>query len=160
MSAMPAAKPEGVRTLVEDLRRRQVSSVEVVRRYLERIAEVNPGLNAVVTVRADEAIRDAEAAEASIKAGTAGPLAGLPFTVKDTIETAGVRTTAGSKLLAEYVPVADAPAVARLRALGAILLGKTNSPEFAMIFSTDNALFGRTKNPRDPALTPGGSSGG
>ncbi len=103
---------------------------------------------------------EARVAEEAYASGSARPLEGLPFTVKDTIETAGVRTTAGSTLLSDYIPAVDAPAVARLRAAGAILLGKSNVPEFAMLYTTDNDLFGRTGNPADPRLTAGGSSGG
>ncbi len=139
---------------------REVSPVEVIDAYLERIEEVNPRINAVVTLRAAEAREEAKQAEVAIREGGSGRLLGIPFTVKDTIETAGVRTTAGSNSLRDYVPTVDAPVVALMRQEGAILLGKTNAPEFAMTYSTDNDLFGRTKNPWSLDLTPGGSSGG
>lgn len=146
--------------LVQLMHSRRLSPVEVTKAFLDRIDEVNPTINAVVTLRREDALTEANLAESAIAKGTAECLTGLPFTVKDTIETAGVRTTAGSRLLANNVPTPDAPAVARLRSEGAILLGKTNTPEFAMIYSTDNALFGRTLNPWNLDLTVGGSSGG
>ncbi|HEV3309521.1 MAG TPA: amidase, partial [Chloroflexota bacterium] len=138
----------------------QISPVEIVRMYLDRIEEINSSTNAVVTLCGERAMAEARAAERSLIKGESGRLTGLPFTVKDTIETAGVRTTAGSKMRANELPRADAPVVARFRELGAILLGKTNTSEFAMTFGTDNALFGRTINPWNGKLTPGGSSGG
>src|SRR5690242_10664053 len=137
--------------LVELLRKREVSAREVVEAHLQRIALINPQLNAIVTLN-PQAIEQAELA--------AGELAGLPITIKDTIETAGLRTTSGSRLRADYVPVRDAPAVARLKAAGAIILGKTNAAEMAMDYTADNPVFGRTSHPLSPALTPGGSSGG
>src|SRR5690349_2258773 len=137
--------------LVELLRKREVSAREVVEAHLQRIALINPQLNAIVTLN-PQAIEQAELA--------AGELAGLPITIKDTIETAGLRTTSGSRLRADYVPVRDAPAVARLQAAGAIVLGKTNAAEMAMDYNADNPLFGRTVHPQNPRLTPGGSSGG
>src|SRR5689334_4128389 len=137
--------------LVELLRKREVSPREVVEAHLQRIALINPQLNAIVTLN-PQAIEQAELA--------AGELAGLPTTIKDTIETAGLRTTSGSRLRADYVPMRDAPAVARLKAAGAIVLGKTNAAEMAMDYNADNPVFGRTAHPQDPKLTPGGSSGG
>src|SRR5690349_3826621 len=137
--------------LVELLRKREVSAVEVIEAHLEQISRLNPGLNAIVTLnpRALDLARSAS-----------GELAGLPITIKDTIETAGLRTTSGSRLRADYVPSADAPTVARLKAAGAILLGKTNAAEMAMDYNADNPVFGRTVHFVDPRLTPGGSSGG
>ena len=137
--------------LVELLRKREVSAVEVVEAHLEQISRLNPQLNAIVTLNP----------QAVDLAGSAtGELGGLPITVKDTIETAGLRTTSGSRLRADYVPVRDAPAVARLKAAGAIVLGKTNAAEMAMDYNADNPVFGRTVHFLDPKLTPGGSSGG
>jgi amidase len=134
--------------------------VEVVEAYLRRIDDLNPTLNAIVTI-APDAMEKARAAEAAVMRGDVlGPLHGIPLTVKDTIETAGIRTTSGSALRADYVPKHDAPAVARIRAAGAIILGKTNTAEMAMDYTADNPVFGRTNNPHDPLLTPGGSSGG
>lgn len=122
--------------------------------------DLNPRLNAVVTL-APDAVERARALEASLARGEeAGPLAGVPLTVKDTIETGGLRTTFGSRVFAGHVPPRDAPAVARLRAAGAIILGKTNASELALDYTAENEVFGRTNNPFDDALTPGGSSGG
>lgn len=146
--------------LVVAMRRAEVSPVEVIDAYIDRIERVNPALNAIVTLRGDEARAEAVAAERARRRGDRRPLLGVPFTVKDVIATAGVRTTCGSRLFATHVPTADATCVARLRAAGAILLGKTNCPEFALDPQTDNLLFGPTRNPWDYARTPGGSSGG
>jgi amidase len=146
--------------IVQAIKARQRSPVEVVQTHLDRIAELNPALNAVVTV-APDVLERARAAEAALMRGEElGALHGVPITIKDTIETAGLRTTSGSRLRAEYVSVTDAPAVARLRAAGAIILGKTNAAEMAMDYTADNPVFGRTNHPQDPKLTPGGSSGG
>jgi amidase len=128
---------------------------------LRRIEEVNPQLNAVVTLTADSARRAAQDADAAIAGGKIlGPLHGVPMTIKDSHETAGVVTTAGTLGRKAYVPPSDSTAVARLRAAGAILLGKTNTPELTYAFETDNLVFGRTNNPYDLTRTPGGSSGG
>lgn len=143
--------------LVALVRRRELSPLDVVRAHLDRIDEVNPQLGAVVCLRDREAI---EAEARCAQRAVAGPLHGLPFTVKDSIATAGVRTTCGSRLLADHVPGTDATAVARMRAAGALLLGKTNCPEFALSMHTDNLLFGPTHNPLRDGVTPGGSSGG
>ncbi|MGB7924308.1 MAG: amidase [Pyrinomonadaceae bacterium] len=146
--------------LAELIRGREVSPVEVVEAHLRRIEELNPHLNAVVTL-APDAISRARSMEAAIMRGDlVGALHGVPFTVKDTIETQGVRTTSGSLMRAAYVPLEDAPSVARLKAAGAIMIGKTNVSEMAMNYDADNPVFGRTNNPHDTARTPGGSSGG
>jgi amidase len=148
-------------TLAAAIRAKQVSSVEVVNAHLARIAVVNAALNAVVQLTAEAARRDAAAADAALVRGAPrGPLHGVPFTVKDTLETAGVICTGGTTGRATFVPEADATAVARLRAAGAILLGKTNTPEIAAAFESDNLVYGRTNNPYDLARTPGGSTGG
>ncbi len=142
------------------IRGREVSPVEVVESFLRRIERVNPSLNAVVTLNR-EALDCAREAEAVVMRGEeVGPLHGVPLTVKDTIETKGLRTTSGSMLRAEFVPEEDATAVARLRAAGAIILGKTNVPEMAIPYECDNTVFGRTNNPHDLWRTSGGSSGG
>ncbi len=142
------------------IRQREVSPVEVAKAHLERIARLNPALNAIVTI-APDLVERARAAEAALLQGDdVGALHGVPVTVKDTIDTAGLRTTSGSKIRSDYVPEADAPAVARLKAAGAIVLGKTNAAEMAMDYNADNLVFGRTNHPLDPGLTPGGSSGG
>ena len=149
------------RELVALLREGAVSAREVVDDHLERIAEANPGLNAVVTVAAEQARADAAAVDA-IRARDRDlpPLAGLPMTVKDSFETAGIRTTSGSERYADHVPATDAVAVRRLRDAGAIVLGKTNLSELADDVQSTNTLFGTTNNPWDRARTPGGSSGG
>jgi Asp-tRNA(Asn)/Glu-tRNA(Gln) amidotransferase A subunit family amidase len=142
------------------IRSRTVSPVEVVEAHLQRIARLNPSLNAIVTLAPDLLDR-ARAAEAELMSGKeVGPLHGLPLSVKDTIDTQGLRTTGGSRLLADNVPDRDATVVARLKAAGAIILGKTNTPEMAIPYETDNPVFGRTNNPHALGLTPGGSSGG
>ena len=138
----------------------EVSAREVVLAHLERIDRRNGALNAIVTLRAEEALSDADRLDRARRPASHLPLAGVPFTVKDLIATGGVRTTAGTPLLRDFVPAADATAVRRLREAGAILIGKTNCPEWGMFPYTRNTLFGETHNPVDPSLTPGGSSGG
>ena len=143
------------------IRSKQLSSKSIVEAHLEQIAKVNPKLNAVVQVTAEAARKEADEADAALARGDVkGPLHGVPVTIKDTLETAGVICTGGTKGRASYVPKADATAVARLRAAGAIILGKTNVPELAGAIETDNLVYGRTNNPYDLARTPGGSSGG
>ena len=136
------------------IRRRKVSPVEVVDAVLDRIARLNPQLNAFVTVTADEARRAARAAERALgrRRPTLGPLHGVPFSVKDLVITKGVRTTFGTRLFADNVPTEDAPMVARLKAAGAIMVGKTNTPTLGWL--------GATRNPWGVDRTPGGSSGG
>ena len=151
-------KPLG--EIVGLIRNRDVSPVEVAEAHLQQISRLNPTLNAVVTV-APDVIERAKQAEAAVMRGDElGPLHGAPMTIKDTIETAGLRSTSGSGMRADYVPKRDAPIVARLKAAGAIILGKTNTAEMAMDYTADNPVFGRTNHPLDPKLTPGGSSGG
>ena len=142
--------------------RRELSPVEVADAVLELIETLNPALNAVVTPTPALAREQARAAEADYRRGdTEGrPLLGIPYSVKDTIVTKGIRTTMGSRTLADWVPDLDAPAVERCRAAGGVMLGKTNSPEFGWKGETTNVLFGSTRNPWNLALTPGGSSGG
>ncbi|MFK4503900.1 amidase [Bradyrhizobium barranii subsp. apii] len=139
---------------------RELSPVEVMRAHLDRIAAVNPKLNAIVTL-ADGAIEGARTAEAAVMSGAQlGPLHGVPFTVKDGIDTAGVLTQRGSPIFRGRVPDTDATVVARLKAAGAILIAKTNPPEFSYSIETDNLLTGQTNNPWNLDYTPGGSSGG
>ncbi len=146
--------------LAERIRAKALSPVDVVRAHLARIEAVNPKLNAIVTLFADAEDR-ARAAEAAVRRGERlGPLHGVPFTIKDCVDTAGVRTTRGSRLFATHGPAADATVVARLRAAGGIPIAKTNLPEFALWWETGNLVFGRTVNPWNPARTTGGSSGG
>src|SRR2546421_1801158 len=142
------------------IRARAVSPVEVVEAQLRRIERINPKLNAIVTL-APNAVERAREAEAAIMRGDeVGLLHGVPFTVKDTIETKGLRTTSGSLLRASHIPDKDAPAVASMKSAGAILLGKTNVPEMAIPYECENPVFGRTNNPHDLSKTSGGSSGG
>jgi amidase len=149
------------RALASAIRRRELSSEEVVRACLERIAVVNGHLNAVVQIAADEAVaRSREADAASARGETWGLLHGVPMTIKDSFDTAGMITTGGTKGRAAFVPERDATVVSRLRGAGAILLGKTNTPELTFGFETDNLVYGRTNNPYDLTRTPGGSSGG
>ena len=147
--------------LASAIRSKQLSSKSIVEAHLEQIAKVNPKLNAVVQLTADSARKEADEADAALARGDIkGPLHGVPVTIKDTLETTGVICTGGTKGRANYVPKADATAVARLRAAGAIILGKTNVPELAGAIETDNLVYGRTNNPYDLARTPGGCSGG
>src|SRR5215510_12561978 len=146
--------------LIQLIRTRSVSPVEVAEAHLNRIAELNPKLNAIVTLATDVLDRARRAEEMITRRELVGPLHGVPVTIKDTIATAGLRTTSGSTLRKDYVPENDAPAVARLKAAGAILLGKTNTAEMAMDYTADNPVFGRGNNPHDLTRTPGGSSGG
>jgi len=143
------------------LRRREVSAREVVQAHLDQIERVNPQVNAVVTLVAERALHEARAADERLAAGEpVGPLHGLPMAIKDTHETAGIRTTHGSPILADHVPERDELVVERVRAAGAIVLGKTNTPEFAAGSHTFNPLFGLTRNPYDLSRSAGGSSGG
>jgi amidase len=147
--------------LAAAIRAKKITSKAVVQAYLDRIAAVNPKLNAVVQLTADAARKEADEADAALARGEIkGPLHGVPMTIKDTLETKGVITTGGTKGRAGFVPTADATAVARLRAAGGIMLGKTNVPELAGAIETDNLVYGRTNNPYDLTRTPGGSSGG
>jgi len=143
------------------LRRRELSAREVVQAHLDQIERVNPQVNAVVTLVAERALDEARAADERLAAGEpVGPLHGLPMAIKDTHETAGIRTTHGSPILADHVPERDELVVERVRAAGAIVLGKTNTPEFAAGSHTFNPLFGLTRNPYDLSRSAGGSSGG
>ncbi len=147
--------------LADAIRSKTISSEEVVKTFLERIDEVNPKLNAVVQQDPDAALEAARLADRSIGRGeTLGPLHGVPITLKDSIDTVGLITTGGTLGRAQYLPEKDATVTARLRAAGAILLGKTNTPEFTWSYETDNLVYGQTHNPYDLARTPGGSSGG
>jgi aspartyl-tRNA(Asn)/glutamyl-tRNA(Gln) amidotransferase subunit A len=147
--------------LAEAIARRAVSPVEVVETVLDRIARLDGAVNAFATVTADLARAAARRAEEAVMRGAPlGRLHGVPFSVKDTLDTAGVRTTLGAVRFADRVPKEDAVVVARLQAAGAILIGKTTTPEFAHKGVTDGALFGVTRNPWAPDHTSGGSSGG
>jgi amidase len=147
--------------LARMIRSRELSATELLEAVLARIEAVNPPVNAIVTLapepaRAVAADLDARAARGSF----AGPLHGLPIAIKDVAETAGIRTTFGSPIFASYIPDFDAPHVALLKQAGAVVIGKTNVPEFGAGSQTFNPVFGPTRNPYDARLTPGGSSGG
>jgi amidase len=148
--------------LVALYRRRKVSPTEVVRAVLARIERVNPPLMAYCTVAAEQAVAAARRATASLgkKGATLGPLHGVPVSIKDLTPTKGIRTTWGSKIFEHHVPEADGLVVERLKAAGAIVLGKTNTPEFGAGANTFNAVFGPSRNPWNPKLTCGGSTGG
>jgi amidase len=143
------------------IRAKEISSAEVVEAHLARIEEVNPKLNAVVQLTADAARARAREADAALARGEAwGPLHGVPVTIKDAFETEGVVSVGGTRGRAQYVPREDATGVARYKAAGAVVLGKTNVPEVSLAFESDNLVYGQTKNPYDLTRTPGGSSGG
>ncbi|MBI3637056.1 MAG: amidase, partial [Candidatus Rokubacteria bacterium] len=144
------------------VRARKVSPLEITRAVLDRIARVNPAINAYCTVAAEQALAAARRATAAAARRSArlGPLHGVPVSIKDLTQTKGIRTTFGSKIFEDFVPEEDALVVARLKAAGAIVLGKTNTPEFGAGANTFNAVFGPTRNPWNPALTCGGSTGG
>jgi amidase len=147
--------------LARRFRARTVSPLEVMQAVLARIEAVNPVVNAYVTVAREAALAEARAATRALGRGRAlPPLHGVPVSIKDLTPTRGIRTTWGSRIYADHVPDADALVVERLRAAGAIVVGKTNTPEFGAGGNTFNAVFGATRNPWNPALTCGGSSGG
>jgi Asp-tRNA(Asn)/Glu-tRNA(Gln) amidotransferase A subunit family amidase len=150
--------------MAEGIRAGKVSTVELTDAHLSRIRELNPKLNAFVTVDGDRARDQAMLAEAALsssaKTKSIGPLHGVPISIKSSIDVAGLACECGSVLRKGNVPSEDAPLVKRLRAAGAIILGNTNVPEFLMAYETDNLLYGRTNNPWNPSRTPGGSSGG
>jgi amidase len=161
MTADDSLARKSARELAALIASRKASPVEVLDAHLAVIARVNPNLNAIVTLAADQARSAAQAAEAAIMRGEKpGPLGGLPVAIKDITLTAGIRTTFGSPLYRDHVPEQDAEVVRRLKAAGAIVLAKTNTPEFATGANTVNAVFGATRNPWNPALSPAGSSGG
>ena len=147
--------------LLKLYRARKVSPREVMDAVLARIDAVNPKVNAVVTLARDAALWEARRATAALKRGTPlPPLFGLPVAIKDVTATKGIRTTQGSKLFENHVPEADALVVQRVRAAGGIIIGKTNTPEFAFGPNTVNSVFGATRNPWNLERTAGGSSGG
>ena len=146
--------------IVALVKARQISPVEVVEASLDRIERCNPTLNAVVTLN-EQAIEDAIALEASIKSSSdTHVLCGVPVGIKDLTPVAGLRTTYGSPIFSDHIPTEDAIIVQRLRSEGAIIVGKTNTPEFGAGASTFNEVFGRTRNPWNPERTSGGSTGG
>lgn len=142
------------------LQKREISAQELAAAVLERIAAVEPKIDAFITVTGDTARRQAEKADIAIKKGDAGPLTGIPVAVKDLICTKGIATTCASKMLAGFVPPYNAGVIEKLNAQGAVLVGKLNMDEFAMGSSTENSGFKKTRNPWDLSRVPGGSSGG
>ena len=143
------------------IRDRELSAVELMEAHLARIERINPRVNAIVTLLPETALAGARAADAALARGEAvGPLHGLPIAHKDLTPTAGIRTTYGSPIFADFVPAENGLIVERLQGAGAITIGKTNTPEFGAGSQTFNALFGATRNPYDPTKTCGGSSGG
>lgn len=147
--------------MAASLRGNEISPAELVRAHLARIDAINPRINAYVQVDADRAMAQARSAEdAVVRNAQVGPLHGVPISIKSSIEVAGLRCEAGTKLRAGYVAKSDAPLVKRLKNAGAIVLGTTNTPELLMAWETDNLLYGRTNNPWDLSRTSGGSSGG
>lgn len=148
-------------TLANIIRERQVSCEEVVTAYLKRISRYNPQLNAIVTLDQEQVYQQAKKADRALADGEYfGLLHGIPITIKDSLETKGLKTTCSYEPLANYIPKKDATVVAKLKAAGAIILGKTNTPKLTGDFQTNSPLFGRTNNPWNLDYTPGGSSGG
>ena len=148
-------------TLARFIRTNLVSSAAVVDAHLARLEAANPKLNAVVQLQAEVARQQARAADEAVSRGERlGPLHGVPITLKDSLDTAGMVSTWGTMGRADFTPEHDATVVARLRAAGAVILGKTNTPEFTLAGITDNDVYGRTNNPYDVERSPAGSSGG
>jgi Asp-tRNA(Asn)/Glu-tRNA(Gln) amidotransferase A subunit family amidase len=139
---------------------RELSAHELAEHYLERVQRADERLNAVVAIDPERVLAEADDADAARRAGDTRPLLGLPVTIKDSIDVAGMTCTGGSYARVGCVPSVDATVVARLRDAGAIVLAKTNVPEYSSAYETDNSLFGRTVHPLDSSRTPGGSSGG
>jgi aspartyl-tRNA(Asn)/glutamyl-tRNA(Gln) amidotransferase subunit A len=148
-------------TLAVRIRNKELTAVEVVQAHLDRIEAVNPKINGIVTLMGEQALKAAAAADKAVAAGEKlGPLHGVPFSIKDSIDTAGVPTQYGSRIFKGNIPDEDATVVARLKQAGGIPLMKTNIPEFAVYWESDNLITGRTSNPWNPDRTSGGSSGG
>jgi Asp-tRNA(Asn)/Glu-tRNA(Gln) amidotransferase A subunit family amidase len=148
-------------TMAEQIRERKLSPVELAEAHLAKIERLNPKLNAFVHVDAERVRHEARAAKARVMSGaTLGPLHGVPISIKSSVDVAGLRCEAGTRLRAGLIATQDAPLVTRLRNAGAIVLGTTNTPELLMAWETDNLLYGRTNSPWDLERTPGGSSGG
>ncbi|MFN0168485.1 MAG: amidase [Bryobacteraceae bacterium] len=159
LAAQPAGDIASL-TLVEAaaaVRRKKLSPVELTKACLDRIARLNPSLNAFITISADQALAEAHRLE---RERPRGPIHGVPIALKDLIDTAGTRTTAASHIYADRVPDQDAEVVRRLRLAGAVILGKVNMDEFAYNFTSETSYFGAAHNPWNPKMTPGGSSGG
>src|ERR1700692_365293 len=156
LGSLPSA-----REIAAQIRAKAISPVEVARAHLDRIDRINPKLNAFVDYRPEFVLAQAREAENAVQRGDElGPLHGVPISIKSSIDVAGHRCEAGTRLRTGCVAAQDAPLVARLRAAGAVILGVTNTPELLMAWETDNLLYGRTNNPWDLERTAGGSSGG
>jgi aspartyl-tRNA(Asn)/glutamyl-tRNA(Gln) amidotransferase subunit A len=151
---------KSVAQLIDGLRERQFSSVEVTRAYLDRIAALDSRYNSFISVDEAAALAAADAADKRLAAGDAPPMTGVPIAHKDIFCTDGVRTSCGSRMLDNFVPPYDATVIQRFKAAGAVMLGKTNMDEFAMGSSTESSFYGPTRNPWNTELVPGGSSGG
>ena len=161
MDRTGASPPAGIANLRHLYHSGALSPLEVVRDTLQRIERLDPTLNSYLTVTAEQALRQAARAEADIRAGEArGPLHGIPYAAKDLLDTRGVPTTVGSKIMAGNIPGRDAAVIQRLRRAGAILVGKTGMHEWAYGITSDNPHFGPVRNPWNPERIPGGSSGG
>src|SRR5580700_189582 len=150
----------GLTELAAGLRARRFSSVELAEAFLKRIEASQATLNAFISVTRERALTDAAAADRALTRGTGGALTGVPIAHKDLFCTQGVRTTCGSRMLGNFISPYDATVVAKLRSAGAVTLGKTNMDEFAMGSSNETSYYGPVRNPWNPALVPGGSSGG
>ena len=151
---------QGLTALAQARAAKEISSVKLTQLYLDRIARLNPQINAFITVDAEKSLAQARAADTQRAAGTAGPLTGIPLAQKDIFCAKGWLTTCGSKMLGNFVSPYDATIIENFNAAGAVILGKTNMDEFAMGSSNENSYFGTVKNPWDTARIPGGSSGG
>lgn len=151
---------QNISSLIEKLRKKEITSVELTQNYLNKIQELNPSLNSFITVCSESALAAAKEADAAIDAGTAGPLAGIPIAHKDLFCTQGTLTTCASKMLSNFIAPYESTVTARLEKAGAIMLGKTNMDEFAMGSSNENSHYGLVKNPWNLNQVPGGSSGG
>ena len=149
-----------ISAVAELLRKKSLSSAELTELLLRRIEQTEPQIHAFLTVCSEQARAQAREADRRRAAGEDGPLLGVPLALKDVLVTRGIRTTAASRILENYIPPYDATVVQRLQAAGAVCLGKLNCDEFAMGSSTENSAFGPTRNPWDLARVPGGSSGG
>ncbi|HHW45440.1 MAG TPA: Asp-tRNA(Asn)/Glu-tRNA(Gln) amidotransferase subunit GatA [Clostridiales bacterium] len=149
-----------VKELSEKLQNKEISSVEVTRAFLDRIKKYDPIINSYITVCEERALEAAEEADRRIAEGERGGLLGIPVGIKDNICTEGITTTCASKMLYNFVPPYDATVIKKLKAAGAVIVGKLNMDEFAMGSSTETSYFKKTKNPYDTSLVPGGSSGG
>ena len=141
--------------LADRLAKRQISSVELTRHFLGRIERLNPALNAFITLTPERAMQDAESADRLLAGGERGPLLGIPLIHKDIFCTDGVRTSCGSRMLDNFVAPYDATVVARLKAAGTVMLGKSNMDEFAMGSSNETSYYGPVRNPWNTAKVPG-----